>query len=183
MTTPIEPAGTRTSEALMVLAYAELRALARRRLAREAGGHILEPTALVHEAFLRLHDADRVPWNGRTHFLAVAARQMRRVLVEHARSAGTVKRGGRRERVSLADHHGAVAGASIDLLAVDESLERIAARFPRSAEVAEMRIFSGMDVGEIARALGVSGRTVKNDWRFARAWLTRDLREGTGGEP
>jgi len=157
------------------LAYAELRSIATRYLSRERRGHALQPTALVHEAFLRLRDLERVTLNGRTHFLAVAAGQMRRILVDHARAAGTTKRGGGLAQVTLGDRDGAAPSNPVSLLTVDRSLETLAARFPRPAEVAEMKLFAGMTVDEIAMALKVTDRTVKSDWRFARAWLARDL--------
>ena len=157
------------------LAYAELRAIAARYLARERRAHMLQPTALVHEAFLRLRDLQRVTLNGRTHFLAVAAAQMRRILVDQARAAGAAKRGGGVAQVTLGDRDGAVSANPVPLLAVDRSLESLAAHFARPARVAEMRLFAGMTVEEIAAILKVTDRTVKSDWRFARAWLARDL--------
>jgi len=164
------------------LAYAELRGMAARYLSRERRAHTLQPTALVHEAFLRLRDLQRVTLNGRTHFLAVAAGQMRRILVDHARAAGATKRGGGIAKVTLGERDGAVAGNPLPLLAVDRSLESLAARFARPARVAEMRLFAGMTVEEIATTLKVTDRTVKSDWRFARAWLARDLGVAREGE-
>ena len=157
------------------LAYAELRSIAARYLSRERRGHALQPTALVHEAFLRLRDLERITLDGRTHFLTVAAGQMRRILVEYARMAGAGKRGGGLARVTLGDQDGAVTLNPETLLTIDRSLERLAARFPRSARVAEMKLFAGMTTEEIASAHGVTDRTIKSDWRFARAWLARDL--------
>ena len=181
MPQPVGPAPS--TDELLSSMYLELRSIARRRMAGEARAHVLQPTALVHEAFLRLRELDRITWRGRTHFLAVAAGQMRRILVEHARAAGAGKRGGGAARVTLAEHHATSAGPSVDLLVVDRSLERLADRFPRSAKAAEMRLFAGMAVDEIARALDVTDRTIKSDWRFARAWLARDLRSHPGGRP
>lgn len=166
----------RTADELVALAYAELRVLARRKLARESRGQILQPTALVHETFLRLRALDRMEWKGRTHFLAVAARQMRRILVDQARKASTTKRGARPTRVTLADDGAKVEAPSLDLLALEESLRKLGERFPRQAVVAELRVFAGMSMEEIARHCGVSDRTIKQDWRFAKAWIVQDLR-------
>jgi RNA polymerase sigma factor (TIGR02999 family) len=173
----------RTADDLVAFAYAELRAIARRHLAREANGHVLQPTALVHEAYLRLRGLDAIVWRGRTHFLTVAAGQMRRILVEHARRAAASKRGGRPTRVTLNESRAAVPAPSVDLLALDESLRSLGDRYPRQAAVAEMRLFSGMSVEEISRSFRVSDRTVKEDWRFAKAWIARDLDAGHGDAP
>jgi RNA polymerase sigma factor (TIGR02999 family) len=156
--------------------YDELRRIARRRLRREAAVHSLQTTALVHEAYVRLAAKRDVRWYGRTHFLAAAAGEMRRILVDHARARGASKRGRRPRRVSLAE--AVVPDRSVEVLALDEALEGLAAKSARQARVAEMRLFAGMLVPEVADALGVSERTVKDDWRVARAWLARRLRNG-----
>jgi len=163
---------------LMPLVYADFRALARRHLAQERLGHTLQPTALVHEAFLKLVDQSRVNWHGRTHFFAVGAQAMRRVLVEHARARKRDKRGGGARRVVLDDGVATVQDRPADLLALDEALERLARLDERQARVVEYRFFGALEMGEIASALGVSKRTVEGDWRVARAWLHRELSKG-----
>jgi len=156
-------------------AYHELKRLARHYLAGERRGHTLQTTALAHEAYIRLAALDRVAWRDRTHFLATAARQMRRVLVEHARAAKAVKRGSGARPISLHDHLSVTPASSIEMLALDEALERLAHLHARQSRVAEMRLFSGLEVQEIARVLGVTDRTIKRDWRVARAWLVSEL--------
>lgn len=158
--------------------YVELKRMARRQLAREAPGHTLQPTALVHEAYLRMVDASRVDERGRAYFYAAAAQAMRRVLVDHARRRGARKRGGDRVMESLKPETLAVDAFAGDLLDLHDALERLAERSPRQARVVECRYFGGMSVQETARALDVSPRTVKYDWSMARAWLFRAL----GGE-
>lgn len=169
-------AGDRESTDLLFgMIYDRLRALAHRYMDGERADHTLQPTALVHEAYTRMVDIDRIDWQGKTHFFAVAARQMRRILVEHARAAARLKRGERRLRVTLDEGLAVTPQPTIDLLAVDEALQRLARRSPRQSQVAELRLFSGMQVQEVAQSLGVSDRTVKQDWRMARAWLSRRL--------
>jgi RNA polymerase sigma-70 factor (ECF subfamily) len=163
------------AERLMPLVYSELRALAGKYLKGERPGHTLQPTALVHEAYLRLIDISRVDWRGKTHFYAMAARQMRRILVDHARAAAARKRGARALKVTLDDRLAVGAEQPLELLALDEALSGLARRHPRQARVAELRLFSGMEVKTVAAALEVSERTVKGDWRLARAWLMRAL--------
>jgi len=159
----------------MPLVYNELRRLAARYLHQERDTPSLQPTALVHEAYIRLVELDRIDWKGKTHFFAIAAQQMRRILVDHARSAMAAKRGGRPQRVTFTDGIAREADLTGDFLAIDEALTSLGARHPRQAEVAELRLFSGLLVSETALHLGVSRTTVKNDWRFARAWLVRKL--------
>ena len=158
-------------------AYAELRRLARRYMANERRNHTLQPTALANEAFVRLSRIEGFEWRSRAEFLAAAATQMRRILIEYARSSGTRKRGGGMQRVSLYDHVALTPERSIELLALDEAIQRLHLRSPRQARVAEMRLFAGLEVIEISAVLGVTGRTVKRDWRVARAWLACELRE------
>lgn len=163
---------------LLPIIYGELRAQAARYLQGERPGHTLQPTALVHEAYLSLVDIDRISWQGRTHFFAMAARQMRRVLIDHARAASAQKRGARPRKVTLQED--AALGGEIqwEMLVLDRALEKLAKLNARQARVAELRIFSGMLVREVAPELGVSERTVKQDWRFAKAWLARELELG-----
>ena len=165
---------------LLPLVYEELRRLARSKMSRErdaGAGQTLQPTALVHEAYMRLlgPDGAQLRWEGRAHFFGAAARAMRRILVERARSRGRVKRGGGNARVALADDALAVEPPGDDLLALDEALERLEQRDRRKAEVVMLRFFAGLTIEEIAAALSVSPATVKNDWTFARAWLHREL--------
>ena len=164
---------------LLPLVYGELRSLAAREMRRERPDHTLQPTALVHEAYLRLVNAAELGAAGRTHFFAQAALAMRRVLVDHARRRRSAKRGGSLERVPLGDpdqpHQ---PPFDLDILALDESLTRLARAHPDRVQVVEMRFFAGMTHEEIASALGESTRTVERHWRFARAWLFRDLNDG-----
>ena len=165
----------RALDRLTPLVYEELRHQAARYLRRERPGHTLQTTALIHEAYLRLIDAKEVHWQDRAHFFAVAANVMRRILVEHARRRDADKRGGSHIRVHF-DEAVAVAGATdVDLLAIDEALDRLAAIDPQQARVVELRFFSGLTVDETAAALGVSPKTVKRDWSVARAWLRREI--------
>lgn len=175
-------------ERLMPLVYDELRALASRSLRNERSGHTLQGTALVHEAYLRLVDQRRVQWRDRAHFFGVAARLMRRILVDHARRHGAAKRG--RGKVGSLEHlksaggiASAIGGAPVggmDVMMLDDALERLAARHPRPERVVELRFFGGLTIEEAAEVLGVSPATVKNDWSFARAWLYRELQGPAG---
>jgi RNA polymerase sigma-70 factor (ECF subfamily) len=163
---------------LLPLVYDEFRALAMRHLARERPGHTLQPTALVHEAYLKLVDQSRVNWRGRTHFFAIGAQAMRRILVEHARSRKRQKRGGGAQRVLLEEAVALVEQNPADVLALDEALVKLASLDERQALVVEYRFFGGLGMEEIAEVLGVSKRTVEGEWRLARAWLHRELSDG-----
>jgi RNA polymerase sigma-70 factor (ECF subfamily) len=162
-------------DALIPIVEAELRRLARVYMARERRGHTLQTTALVNEAFIRLVDARAVEWQDRAHFLGIAARLMRRVLVDHARTRSMRKRGGGACRVPLVDAMAATPAADIDVLALDRALEALASADPRKAQVIEMRFFAGLTVEETAVALRVSPDTVMRDWRLARLWLHREM--------
>ena len=162
-------------ERLLEVLYGELRRTAGRLMARERAEHTLQPTALVHEAWLRLVDQDTIAFADRAHFLGIAARCMRQVLVDHARGRAAAKRGGGWGQVTLDEALLAGGGDDLELLALDEALARLAHLDERAARVAERRIFGGMTVAEIARDLGVSRRTVDGDWATARLWLTREL--------
>jgi RNA polymerase sigma factor (TIGR02999 family) len=164
---------------LLPLVEAELRRLARRYMARERLGHTLQATALVNEAFLRLVDTRQMAWQDRAHFLGIAARLMRRVLVDHARARGMQKRGAGGYAVPLEDDMASSPAQDVDLLALDRALEALAARDARKVQVIEMRFFGGMTVEETASALHVSTDTVKRDWRLAKLWLLRQM-EGAG---
>jgi RNA polymerase sigma factor (TIGR02999 family) len=160
---------------LTPLVYEELRHQAARYLRRERPGHTLQTTALIHEAYLRLIDAKDVHWQSRAHFFAIAANLMRRILVEHARRRDADKRGGSHVRIQLDEALAVANETDVDLLAIDEALDRLAAIDPQQARVVELRFFSGLSVEETAAALGVSPKTVKRDWSVARAWLRREI--------
>ena len=160
---------------LLPQVYDELRALAASRLAREPGGHTLQPTALVHEVYLKLADQSRAQYNDRAHFFAVAAEAIRRILVDHARKKRALKRELPGQRVTVSADLDAPAQEEIDVLALDDALGRLATLNARQARVVELRFFAGLEVTEVARLLGVSENTVKGDWRMARAWLQQQL--------
>ncbi len=164
-------------ERLMTLVYDELHALAQRQLAREPAGHTLQPTALVHEVFLRLVDQRTVQWQGQSHFFAICAQMMRRILVDHARAKARVKRGGGKHRVELDDDALLSPRRHDDVLAVDEALDHLAKLDQRQARIVELRFFGGLTVEEVARVLDVSKRTVEGEWTMIRAWLRRELDE------
>ncbi len=161
---------------LLPIAYDELRALAASLFADQSKSHTLQPAALVHEAYLKLADLTAVTWNDRTHFFRVAAKAMRQVLVDHARASGAQKRGGGHERISL-ENAELPMPRPINLVALDDALERLAAMDSRLAAVVELRFFAGLSVDEIATSLGVSPRTIQLDWNMAKAWLSRTLNE------
>ena len=164
---------------LMPLVYRELRRLAGHYLRDERIGHTLQPTALVHEAYLRLVDQNRADWQNRAQFMGVAAQLMRRILVDYARERAAAKRGGGAVRI---DEEGFDLGAtpqqSEEVLAVDEALARLNELDPQQAQIVEMRYFGGLSVEEAAEALGISPRTIKRDWAMAKAWLRSELSEG-----
>ncbi len=161
--------------------YAELRSLAAAYLRRERAGHTLQPTELVHEAYLRLERQAKVDLQGRTHFFALGARAMRRILVEHARRRRARKRGGDLWKVTL-DESAALADDNIvDVLAIDEVLTRLAALDPLAAEIVQLRIFGGLKWDEVAAELEISERWARAEWTHARAWLRRAL-GGSGGQ-
>jgi RNA polymerase sigma factor (TIGR02999 family) len=167
--------GDETARAKLIEAvHGELRRLARGYLRRERPDHSLPPTALVHEAYLTLVGQGRVRWQNRAHFFSLAAHQMRRILVDHARARRAVKRHAGL-RVLLEDNAAAVAPLAVDAIALDEALVRLAERYPRQAELVELRFFGGLTVDETAGVLGVAPITVKRDWALARAWLYREI--------
>ena len=163
----------RALETLVPLVYDELRRLARLQMRDQAAGHTLQPTALVHEAYARLVDL-KLDWQDRTHFLSMAARTMRRVLVDHARARQAAKRGAGAVQVSLHDFH-ARTELSFDLLAIDEALEALGRQEERAATVVELYYFGGLTCREIAESLDISRATAERDLRFARSWLRREL--------
>ena len=165
------------AEQLTTEIYSELRQLAAGFLHHESPDHTLRPTALVHEAFVKLIDQSQVDWQGRTHFLAIAAQAMRRILVDHARKKKRIKRGGSRQRLDLNEELAISRESAEDLIAVDEILRDLAALDPRQAKIVEMRFFGGMTVDEVATSLDISKRTVEREWTMARAWLRQQLDE------
>ena len=167
---------------LMPIVHEELRRLARVLMARERAGHTLQTTALVNEAYIRLIDAAKVPWQGRAHFFGIAARLMRRILVDMARERNYRKRGGGALRVTLDEELTAGAAINPDVIALDEALNALAQVDERKSRVVEMRFFAGLAEQEIAAALNVSQETIRRDWRLARAWLLRRLTEGRPGK-
>jgi RNA polymerase sigma factor (TIGR02999 family) len=164
---------------LFPLVYAELRRIAAREMRRERPGRTLQTTALVHEAYLRLLKDASLSFESRAHFLGIAARAMREILIEHARGRGARKRGGGAVRLTLDELSAPVAAPSVDVLALDEALQRLARLDERHARVVELRYFGGLSVEETAAALDLSPATVKRAWTLARAWLYREL----AGEP
>lgn len=163
---------------LLPLVYEQLRALAGSYFRNQPGDHTLQPTALVHEAYIKLIKAPSSDWQGRVHFCAVAATAMRQVLHDRARRRKAAKRGGNARRVALDQLETSLNQSAIDLVALDEVLERLAAVGPRQARVVELRYFGGLTTNEAARVLEISPTTVESDWRLARAWLNRELRGG-----
>ena len=176
----------KASDSLVPLVYAELRRQARLALRREGEGHTLQPTALVHEAWLRLGDQHAAHWESRTQFFAIAAQMMRRVLLDHARTRHALKRGGGAVQVTLggADAASATSGApagegapldAVDLIALDDALERLATLDPQKARLVDLRYFAGLSIPEAAAVLGVSTATLGREWAIARMWLRREL--------
>jgi RNA polymerase sigma factor (TIGR02999 family) len=160
---------------LLPLVYAELRRIAARQLRKERGGHTLQPTAVVHEVYLRLVDQRHVDWRSRAHFYGVASQVMRRILVDHARRHAAAKRGAGRSCVSIDAANDVSASTETPVLPLDEALGRLEKVDPALARLVEMRAFGGLTIEEAAHLLKVSPSTVKRNWRTARAWLTREL--------
>jgi RNA polymerase sigma factor (TIGR02999 family) len=172
----IEQGESQAAEQLLPVVYEELRRLAEQKMLQEAPGQTLQPTALVHEAYLRLvEDAPAQLWNSRGHFFAAAAEAMRRILIESARQRQRVKHGGGRKRVDLDDACPLVLPVSDDLLALDEALSRLEKSDRTRAEVVKLRFFAGLTMPEIAQALGISLATAERYWKFARVWLYAEL--------
>ena len=162
---------TPATPALLETLYQELRRLAADYLRRERPDHTLQPTALVHEAYIRLAELDRIEWRDQTHFYAAAAGAIRRVLVDHARAHDAAKRGGGWHRITLTGLGAGGRDQDIDILALDEALHRLAELDPRKARVVELRFFGGMTIAETARSLDFGTTTIEDDWAFARSWL------------
>jgi RNA polymerase sigma factor (TIGR02999 family) len=167
---------------LLPLVNAELRQLARRYMRRENPGRTLQTSALVNEAYLRLIDQKHVQWQNRAHFFGIAARLMRRILIDHARSHQYAKRGGGALKVSLDEVAAVTEARAAELLAVDEALEKLTAMDARKGRIVELRFFGGLTEEETAEVMGISLPTVQREWRAAKAWLRRMLTEGIEGE-
>jgi len=163
------------SARLMPLVYGELRRLAREYLRRERADHTLQATALVHEAYVRMVEEKTVTWKDRAHFYGIAARLMRRILVDHARAHNAAKRGGLEQKLSLDEARDLPAPGGTDLVALDGALENLAKTYPRKSEVVQLKFFGGLEANEIAEVLQVSEKTVLRDWSFAKLWLCREL--------
>ncbi|MBK9155293.1 MAG: sigma-70 family RNA polymerase sigma factor [Chloracidobacterium sp.] len=168
----------RALEELLPIVYSELRRMAGNFMRRQNVGHTLQPTALVNEAYLRLIDSSRVNWQNRTHFFAICAQLMRRILVDLARRKNSLKRGGDRVQVTLSDQIGRPSETNEDIVALDEALTRLAQFSERQSNIVELRYFAGLTDEQIAETLEISARTVRRDWTVARAWLFRELQSG-----
>jgi RNA polymerase sigma factor (TIGR02999 family) len=178
----VDQGETHTVERLLPLVYEELRRLAAQKLAQEKPGQTLQPTALVHEAYLRLVATEhRERWDSRGHFFAAAAEAMRRILVERARRKKRHKHGGGRHRVELAESDQAAPVTGTDLLALDEALTKLAQEDPLAAKVVELRYFAGLPLEQVRRTLGLTAYAVRQKWNYARAWLQVALGEAAGG--
>lgn len=167
------------AEQLFALVYEQLHALARNYFRKQPRDHTLQPTALVNEAFLRLVDQTCVEWQGRAHFLAVAARAMRQILIDHARRRRCAKRGGDLCRVTVDQAVTPITEYAPDVLDLDEALQRLATLDERQSRIVELRFFGGLTVDEAAHVLGISKSTAESEWRMARAWLRRELTDRT----
>ena len=163
------------TEQLMPLVYDQLRAIARRLLRHESPGHTLQPTALVNEAYVRLAGKHQINWQGKTHFFAIGAKVMRRILVDHARRKKSKKRGGGMYRIPLADDLCVSNRNQEDVLAIEMAIEKLEKLDHRQARIVELRFYGGLTVEEVAEVLGVSKRTVEADWTMVRAWLRREI--------
>ena len=162
-------------EQLMPLVYDELRVMARQYIRRQPSGHTFQTTDLIHEAYLKLSGKNEQNWQSRDHFFGVAAKAMRHILVDHARSKNSQKRGGWQDRVTLSDNLRETKQTPEEIVALDEALNRLATLDDRKVRVVEMKFFAGLNIGEIAGVLKVSPETVKRDWSFAQTWLLREL--------
>jgi RNA polymerase sigma factor (TIGR02999 family) len=166
------------AERLMPLVYDELRRLARSYLQRERSDHTLQATGLVHEAYLRLVDQSTTSWQNRAHFFSVAAQVMRRILVDHARARQAAKRGGVREKLQFDEELAASDERAVDLISLDDALQELVAFDDRKSRIVELRFFGGLTMEEIAEVLEISPRTIRREWRLAKAWLRREIMKG-----
>lgn len=168
----------RAQDRLLSLIYDDLKALAANAMKGERPDHTLQPTMLVHDAFLRLVEHDHIDWQDRAHFFALAATTLRRILVDHARAKQAKKRGGEASRVPLSDRFTVESLDPVELLAINEAVEKLGRMHERLARIVDVRFFAGLTIEETAHVLGVSQSTVKTDWKFARAWLDMELAPG-----
>ncbi|MEA1949910.1 MAG: sigma-70 family RNA polymerase sigma factor [Planctomycetota bacterium] len=166
-------------ERLLPMVYGELHQIAEKFLRRERSNHTLQPTALVHEAFLKLVDQSSVDWKSRAHFFAISAQAMRRILVDHARGHQAAKRGGGQKRITLDENLIAETGQASNLLLLEDALTKLALLDPRQAKIVELRFFGGLTVAEVAEVLQMSKRSVEREWTMVRSWLRRELSDGT----
>ena len=178
----IEQGDPHAAGQLLSLVYDELRKLAAQKLAQEKPGQTLQATALVHEAYLRLVDQGQ-PWNSRGHFFAAAAEAMRRILVEHARHKRRAKGGGQRQRVELAEERLVAPSRDVDLLTLDEALDKLASHDRRKAELVKLRFFAGLTIRQAAAALGIAESTADADWAYAKSWLRLELADAPDHHP
>jgi len=166
------------ADRLMPLVYEELRRLARQYLQRERPDHTLQATGLVHEAYLRLVDQSNMTWQNREQFFSVAAQMMRRILVDHARAHRAAKRGGVREKLEFDEALAPARECAVDLIALDDALQELVMFDPRKSRIVELRFFGGLSVEEIGEVLEISPRTIRREWRVAKAWLRREIMVG-----
>jgi len=174
----VESGDAKAADRLLPLVYDELRKLAAHKMVNESSGHTLQPTALVHEAWLRLVGSEQRTWQNRAHFFGAAAEAMRRILIDRARRKRAMRHGGGQKRVDVEDVEIASATADDQLLAVNEALDKLAAQDKQKAELVKLRYFVGMTIEEAAQILGVSEPTAKRYWTYARAWLYHEIQKG-----
>ena len=171
----VESADRSAVDRLFAAVYQQLHDLAGQYFRREPEGNTLQPTALVHEAYMKLVDQSQVNWQGRTHFFAVAAQAMRRILVDHARRRGATKRGGNRHRIALDDNLAIESNHDADLLALESALTKLTKLDPCQGQMVELRFFGGLSVADVAKVMGISTRSVEREWTMVRAWLRQEL--------
>ena len=176
--TAIDQGDAKAADQLLPLVYEELRRLAAKKMSRESPGQTLQPTALVHEAYVRLVGSEARSWNGRTHFFCAAADAMRRILIDNARRKQRLKRGGGQDKVDLADAELLIEAPSDDLVALDEAMERLADKDKVKADLVKLRYFAGLTLAQAADVLGLSQTTAKRHWTYSRAWLYRQINKG-----
>jgi len=180
--TAIEQGDAKAADKLLPLVYEELRRLAAKKMSLESPGQTLQPTALVHEAYIRLVGSEARNWNSRTHFFYAAAEAMRHILTENARRKRRLKRGGEHKRIELDNAHLVVKEPSEDILALDEALTKLAEKEPAAANLVKLRYFAGLTLEQAAEMLDVSCRTADRYWAYARAWLYNELRKAGGSD-
>lgn len=160
---------------LLPIVYGELRQMAKRQMRKQPAGHTLQTTELIHEAYLKLAGKDEQKWKNRAHFFGVAAKAMRHILVDYARSKSREKRGGRQDKVTLTENLNSSKERSEDIVALDDALKKLSEIEERKSQVVELKYFGGMTFDEVARVLNISKKTAQRDWRFARMWLLREI--------